>query len=189
MPSLRLGIMAAVLYAAIIAVATVYIFVVWRRRRLTLRTALLLSGSRSTDCGPFLRRHGHALCELAFCRVWAVAVVRYALVSAKLGDPCRDGRRDRGCAHSAGYRGFAGSCGVTALLLTTLLIAFGEEAVFRGILLRGAMTRLRVPFCDVSQRLVVWPFPSGEPTCGAGRVRNISASSLCVSGRVLFLPR
>lgn len=35
--------------------------------------------------------------------------------------------------------------GMSLLILTTFLIAFGEEVIFRGILLRGAMSRVPLP--------------------------------------------
>lgn len=38
-----------------------------------------------------------------------------------------------------------GVVGITPLILTTFLIAFGEEVMFRGILLRGAMSRVSLP--------------------------------------------
>ncbi|MEL6683658.1 MAG: type II CAAX endopeptidase family protein [Pseudomonadota bacterium] len=38
-----------------------------------------------------------------------------------------------------------GAFGFSMLVLVTLCIAFGEEVVFRGVLLRGALTRLAVP--------------------------------------------
>jgi membrane protease YdiL (CAAX protease family) len=136
--------MAAVVYAAIIAVATVYIFVVWGEP-LTLRTALLFlapvqliavlfcvgmvtrfASWRSVGFGR-LRWSG----MLWFLPSWVIL----AVMGVGIAD-----------ALTAQDIAGLGVLGVTALLLTTLLIAFGEEAVFRGILLRGAMTRLRVPF-------------------------------------------
>ncbi len=144
MPSLRLGIMAAVLYAAIIAVATVYIFVVWGEP-LTLRTALLFLAPVQLIavlfCVGMVTRFA-SWRSVGFGRVrWSGMLwflpswVILAVMGAGIAD-----------ALTAQDIAGLGILGVTALLLTTLLIAFGEEAVFRGILLRGAMTRLRVPF-------------------------------------------
>ncbi|EBA12362.1 hypothetical protein RCCS2_13734 [Roseobacter sp. CCS2] len=42
------------------------------------------------------------------------------------------------------WRGF-GALGIAMLVIVTFCIAFGEEVIFRGILLRGAMSRLAVP--------------------------------------------
>ena len=144
MPSLRLGIMAAVVYAAIIAVATVYLFGVWGDP-LTLRTALLFLAPVQLIavllCAGIVTRFA-SWHSVGFRRVRWSGMLWFLpswVVLAVMGAGIADALTAQDIAG-------LGSIGVTALLLTTLLIAFGEEIVFRGILLRGAMTRLRVPF-------------------------------------------
>jgi membrane protease YdiL (CAAX protease family) len=136
--------MTAVVYVAIIAVATSYIFVVWGEP-LAMRTALLFllpvqliavlfcvgvvtryACWRSVGFGQ-LRWAG----MLWFLPSWVILVVMGVGIAKALT-----------AQDIAGL----GIIGIAALLLTTLLIAFGEEVVFRGILLRGAMTWLAVPF-------------------------------------------
>lgn len=143
MPSLRLGIMAAVVYTAIIAVGTAYVFVM-RPEPSTLRFALLLllpvqlmavlfctalvmryAGWRSVGFG---RLEWSGL--LWFLPSWVIlAVMAVGIVQALTAQTISG----------------LGAAGIMLLIVTTFLIAFGEELAFRGILLRGAMTRLALP--------------------------------------------
>ncbi|WP_342068795.1 CPBP family intramembrane glutamic endopeptidase [Yoonia algicola] len=136
--------MTAVVYVAIIAVATSYIFVVWGEP-LSLRTALLFlfpvqiiavlfCAAMVMRCASW-RSVGFGRLQwsgmLWFLPSWVILAVMAAGIAGALT-----------AQDIAGL----GIIGIAVLLLTTLLIAFGEEVVFRGILLRGAMTRLTVPF-------------------------------------------
>lgn len=142
MPGLRLGMITAVVYAAIIGSATFYLFVL-RGEPFNLGTALLallpvqivavvftvavvlrFSDWRLVGFGR-MRWSG----MLWFLPSWViVAVMGWNIFHALTPQ------------HIAVF----GPYGITLLILTTLLIAFGEEVIFRGILLRGAMTRFSV---------------------------------------------
>jgi membrane protease YdiL (CAAX protease family) len=142
MPSLRLGMITAVVYAAIIAFATFYLFVL-RGEPVNLRTALLALLPVQIVVVVFTvavvlrfadwRMVGFARMQwsgmLWFLPSWViVAVMGWTIFHALTPE----------------HIGAFGAYGITLLILTTLLIAFGEEVIFRGILLRGAMTRFSI---------------------------------------------
>lgn len=140
MSGLRLGLSATVTYAAIIAVASFYFFQL-REGPSDVRGSLALLlpvqliavifclavvaryfGWRAAGFGR-MRWTG----MIWFLPGWAVlAVMGWGIAEAATDENLR--------AWDA--------TGLLLLALTTLLIAFGEEVVFRGILLRSAMTRL-----------------------------------------------
>ncbi|PJI85234.1 hypothetical protein BC777_3234 [Yoonia maricola] len=139
MPSLRLGISATAIYAAIIAAATFYFFhrqgapsdiggVLLILLPIQLVAAVLcvivvtrLAGWRAVGFGRF-----HLSGMMWFLPAWFVlAGMVWDLIPLDL-------------------QAF-GIIGLVTLIFTTFLIAFGEEVIFRGLLLRGAMTRLSLP--------------------------------------------
>lgn len=143
MPGLRLGIITAVVYAAIIAVGTALVFIL-RPEPITLEIALLLllpvQLVAVLFCVAIAMRHavwrsvGFGRLQwsgmLWFLPSWVIlAVMGLGLVQTLTAQTM------------AGL----GAAGISLLLVTTFLIAFGEELVFRGILLRGAMTRIAMP--------------------------------------------
>jgi membrane protease YdiL (CAAX protease family) len=135
--------MTAVAYTAIIAVATAYVFIL-RPEPITIEIALLLllpvQLIAVLFCGAIAMRYAgwrafgfgrfHWLGLLWFLPSWVVLAVMGAGIAQALTAQTMAG---------------LGALGITLLTVTTFLIAFGEEIVFRGILLRGAMTRLAVP--------------------------------------------
>jgi len=140
MYSLRLGVSATVTYAAIIAVATFYFFQVRDgptdiRGLLTLlfpvqliavifclAVVLRYTGWRAAGFG-YLRWSG----MIWFLPGWAVlGFMGWGIAGAA----------------AAGNLGGWNATGLVLLVLTTLLIAFGEEVIFRGVLLRSAMSRV-----------------------------------------------
>lgn len=143
MPSLRLGIITAVAYAAIIAVGTAYVFVL-RPEPISLELALLLllpvQLMAVLFCAAIVMRYagwpavGFGRLRwsglLWFLSSWVIlAVMAVGLVQALTAQTLSG----------------LGAAGIMLLIVTTFFIAFGEEIVFRGILLRGAMTRLAMP--------------------------------------------
>ncbi|SIT84890.1 hypothetical protein SAMN05421665_1945 [Yoonia rosea] len=143
MPSLRLGIMTAVAYTAIIAVGTAYIFVL-RQEPISLEIALLsllpVQLIAVFMCAAVVVRFadwravGFGRVQwsglLWFLPSWVVLAVMGAGIAQAL---------------TAQMMAGLGAFGITLLAVTTFLVAFGEEIVFRGVLLRGAITRLAVP--------------------------------------------
>lgn len=138
--SLRLGVSATVTYAAIIAVATFYFFQMRdgpsdMRGLLTLLFPVQLIAV--VFCLAIVVRHigwraagfGHMRWTgmIWFLPGWAVlGVMGWGIAEA---------------ATAENLRGW-NTTGLILLVLTTLLIAFGEEVMFRGVLLRSAMSRL-----------------------------------------------
>lgn len=143
MPSLRLGIWATVTYVALIAAASFYVF-------------QMIDGPSDVQ-GVLAALFPAQLIAVIFCCVvvpryfgwravgfglinwagllwllpsWVVLVVMAQNIVAELtGDDLRG----------------LGRAGAFLLITTTFLIAFGEEVLFRGVLLRSAMARLRLP--------------------------------------------
>ena len=143
MPSLRLGIWATVTYTAIIAVATVLLFQVWdgptdiRGVLLALLPVQLIAvlfclivvfrfvGWQATGFGR-LHRRGLAW----FLPAWLVlAAMGWGIASDLTAEDLNGFDR----------------LGLVVLVVTPFLIAFGEEVMFRGLLLRGALKRFQAP--------------------------------------------
>lgn len=140
MPSLRLGIQAATAYVAIVGIGTFSLFQVFGAAT-DIRGAMILllpvqllavvfslfivtafTGWQWAGFGK-LKWGG----MIWFLPAWAVLIFMFADIAEVL--TLED------------LRGL----GLMPLILTTFLIAFGEEVLFRGVLLRGAMTTLTLP--------------------------------------------
>lgn len=152
MPSLRLGILATVTYAAIVAMGALFLFdaasrpsdiyaVLKGRLPAQILAVIFLLfivfrriGWRPTGFGE-ISWSG----MIWFLPGWGVlAVTGWDIAHAMTPEI---------------LRAFSG-ISLVVLFATTLLIAFGEEVLFRGILLRGAMARLSVPVAMFLSALV-----------------------------------
>ena len=142
MSSLRLGVSAAVTYAAIIAAATFYFFQV-QDGPADMRGALALLLPVQLVAVIF------CLAVVARYIGWrgvGFGDMRWAGLIWFLPGWVVLGFMGWGIAEAAtaeNLRGW-GTMGFALMALTTLLIAFGEEVMFRGVLLRSAMTRMSV---------------------------------------------
>lgn len=142
MPSLRTGIWAAIIYTAIIAVATLYVF-----RLLdapsdlgdVLAALLPMQLIAVIFCCVVVRNFGWRNAGFGRIRwsgmVWLLpSWVVLALIAWNLSEVLT-------------FEDLInlGTEVLFLIVVTPLLIAFGEEVLFRGILLRGAMTQLTLP--------------------------------------------
>lgn len=144
MPSLRLGIWATGIYAAIIAAATYYVFHMQAgptdssgalsfllpvQMVAVAFCVVLVTRSVGWSAAGFGRFYVSGM--IWFLPGWIViAAMGWSIVETMTPQDLRA----------------IGPTGLVTLLLTTFLIAFGEELVFRGVLLRGAMSQLSVSF-------------------------------------------
>jgi len=143
MSGFRLGILATLTYFAIIAVATFYFFQL-REAPSDIRGVLrllfpvqlvavivclaVIARSIGWRAAGFGKISWSGM--IWFLPGWAVlGLMALGITEAAAADNLRDWN----------------ATGLALLVLTTLLIAIGEEVTFRGILLRGALTRLSVP--------------------------------------------
>jgi len=152
MPSLWLGILATATYAAIVAMGAIFLFD---------------AASRPSDIYAVLK-------GLLPAQVMAVIFLLFVVLrwigwrAVGFGEISWSGMiwfmpgwsvlavMGWDIAHAMTPEDLQAFSGVALAILfaTTLLIAFGEEVLFRGILLRGAMTRLSVPFAMLLSALL-----------------------------------
>ncbi|KQI72288.1 hypothetical protein AN191_09200 [Loktanella sp. 5RATIMAR09] len=135
--------MTAVVYTAIIAVGTAYVFIL-RPAPITLEIALL-SLLPVQLCAVFTC--GAVVVRFAGWRAVGFGRLQWSGLLWFLPSWVVLGVMGAGIAQALTVQTMAGwgAFGIMLLTIMTFLIAFGEEIVFRGILLRGAMTRLAVP--------------------------------------------
>ena len=170
MPSLRLGIWTTVGYAAIIALATAFPF--HQFDGLTGATDMLAAVLPSQIVAV-------ALCVLVVVRFAGWAAVGFGnldwigmvwllpgwLVLAAIGWNIAE------VTTVEDLRIF-GLWSLSVVLLSTLLIAFGEEVLFRGILLRGALMRLSAPFAMLLSAVLFGLFHLVNGLAGQGAIET-----------------
>ncbi len=152
MPSLRLGILATIGYVAIVGLGTFALFLNFGTAT-DIRGAMLLLFPVQLlavlFCLLIVARHrgwrsfGFGVIDWSgtiwFLPAWIV--LAYMFWDIAIAVTVHDLRA-------------LGVAGLSLLVITTLLIAFGEEVLFRGILLRGAMTKLSLPLAMLLSTVV-----------------------------------
>ncbi len=170
MPSLRLGIWATATYSALIAFATYYLF--------------HLQNLPSDLRGVMIAILPVQLSAVAFCVL--VIITRTGWRAAGLGRIRWSGLiwflpawavlifMGLGIAETVTQQDLAslGRYGFALLAVTTLLIAFGEEVIFRGFLLRGAMRRLSIPSAMLLSTVLFGLFHLVNGLAGQGAVET-----------------
>lgn len=143
MPSLRLGIWAAVIYVAIVGIGAALFLSVFPEPAnigdalLRLLPAQILGVLFSI----FMMTRSGGWRDAGFGRIQWAGLLWFLPACTVLAFMFWDISQ---ALTPALMRGF-GSMGLLIMVLVTFCIAFGEEVIFRGVLLRGALTRLMVP--------------------------------------------
>ena len=143
MPSLRLGILASVIYAAIVAVGTLVFLGIADRPTgiVAVMAGLLPVQIIAVGFCLFVVRRWASWHTIGFGRISWTGMLWFLPGWIVLGVMGWDIHQATLTEEQQAFRGVA----IVVVFTTTLLIAFGEEVLFRGILLRGAMRRLSIP--------------------------------------------
>ncbi|MFA8443347.1 lysostaphin resistance A-like protein [Yoonia sp.] len=170
MPSLRLGMGATGIYVAIIALATYYVFHIQggpTQPQGLLIALLPIQMIAVLFCvGVVLRYTGWRAVGFGRLDWWGMVwfLPGWVLIGFM-------GWHIFTTVAADDLRGF-GPFGLVVLVLTTFLIAFGEEVLFRGILLRGAMTRFSIPIAMLLSTVLFGVFHFVNGLAGQGAVET-----------------
>lgn len=152
MPSLRLGILATITYAAIVGIGTLGLFSIFGAAS-DVRSAMLLLlpvQFLAVAFCIFIVTYFIGWWGTGFGAVSWSGMIWFLPAWAVLGFLFW------GVANDLSLEGprVMGGTTIALLIVTTLLVAFGEEVLFRGILLRGAIAQLSLPLAMMISTLL-----------------------------------